>query len=351
MHQNEDEERKSLAKWLAILVPWTEPRTGEIIHEDRHHIHEASKNASQILGTLTEGKTDPWSGVNIRKIVRKSARFIVFLDDKLDIKWWWVLRPDLAIISAVQARITELTHESAFLVEEREQRNTGAPSHDRQLQHTHEAENIRCVIGEAMALALNEGTLDECEKIFVEAETYIAIAKDQRCRPKFVFVFALAVLFFGIMALARHLGWLGPVRPVNDVAQQLLDAAAAGAFGALISAVSRTTQLKLEPAAGTSGIAVEAVARALIGAAAGILVDLAFEGGLLVKDALDHAHPELADSVRLFLCLSAGVSERILPALVGKAETIVTKQHKTAAKKSHAPQKKSHAAADAKAPE
>ena len=346
--QDEDEERRSLAKSLATLVAWTEPRTNEIITKDPKQIHDAYKRASQILGALKEGRRDPWSGVNIHKIIRKSSRFIVFLDDKLDIKWWWILRPDIAIISTVQARITELSHESAFLVDERQKGISGRPAAAGQIQHTREAENVRCVIGEAMALALNGGTVAECERVFGEAEGYIAVAKDQRCRPKFVIVFVLAVLVFGILALARYEGWLGQALQENLVVEQLMEAAVAGAFGALISAVSRTTQLKLEPAAGTSGITVEAVARALIGAAAGILVDLAFEGGLLVKDALNPSHPQLQDSVRLFLCLSAGVSERILPALVGNAETLVSKQGKPITKKDHAAHDKSHAANDAK---
>jgi hypothetical protein len=317
--------RQDLSKAFTTLVNWTEPRTGETLKQTHEHVENAYKTASHILGTLHEGARDPWTGSKIHKIIRKSARFIVFLDDSLNIKWWWVLRPNMAVISAVQARITELTHESAFLVDER----TKVKSADGQLQHTREAENIRAVIGEAMAIALNDGKFAECEKVFSEAEVYMAVAKDQRCRPQFVFVFVLAVLACVAIAFARYSGWLGAALQGNVVAGQLTEAAVAGAFGALISAVSRTTQLQLEPAAGMSGIAVEAVARALIGAAAGILVDLAFEGGLLVKAALDQTRPQLQESVRLFLCLSAGVSERILPALVGKAEVIVTRQDKT----------------------
>jgi hypothetical protein len=335
-----DNESQVLANALATLVAWTEPRTGEVIEEDEKQILDAYKTASKILGGLQEGRRDPWSGVIIHKLIRKSSRFVVFLDDRLNIKWWWVLRPDMAIIAAVQARITELTHESAFLVDERRTQHSGARPEIPESVHTREAENIRCVIGEAMALALNEATIADCEKVFSEAENYIAVAKDQRCRPKFVGTFLLVVLAFGAVAIARYMGLLGHALEMNVAVQHGMEAAVAGAFGALISAVSRTTQLRLEPAAGTSGIAVEAVARALIGAAGGILVNFAFEGGFLMKDALNASHPNLEDSVRLFLCLSAGISERILPALVGKAETLVTKPERSVPTKS-APKKKS----------
>jgi hypothetical protein len=334
--------REKLGDAFTTLVNWTEPRTGEILKQNQQDIHEAYKTASHILSMLHENVTDPWTGSNIHKIIRKSSRFIVFLDDQLNIKWWWVLRPNMATISEVQARITELTHESAFLVDERQKGHSAGHAEGAAATHTREAENIRCIIGEAMALALNEGTIADCEKVFAEAESYIAVAKDQRCRPKFVVVFVIAVLGFGVIALLRYLGWLGHALQENSVVQHWMEAAVAGAFGALISAVSRTTQLKLEPAAGTSGIAVEAVARALIGAAAGIVVNFAFEGGLLVKDALNPNHPQLQDSVRLFLCITAGISERILPALVGKAESLVTKPDKAAATKEHAAKGKPH---------
>jgi hypothetical protein len=89
----------------------------------------------------------------------------------------------------------------------------------------------------------------------------------------------------------------------------------------MISAMTRTRQLALEPAAGTVGLYVEAGARAVIGAGAGMLMGFAFDSGLVGKGALQsHAW----ETARLFLCLAAGASERILPALIAKAESMTT---------------------------
>jgi hypothetical protein len=95
-------------------------------------------------------------------------------------------------------------------------------------------------------------------------------------------VTAISIVAF---VLYRWIDWFTGNPAPNDSATWV-NAAIAGAFGALVSALSRTKDLGLEPAARNPGLAVEAFARALIGAAAGLLVNFAFEGGLLVKDAL-----------------------------------------------------------------
>jgi hypothetical protein len=91
----------------------------------------------------------------------------------------------------------------------------------------------------------------------------------------------------------------------------------------MISAMTRTRDLGLEPAAGFRGLLIEATARALIGAGTGVLVSFAYDSGILVKDGIrDDAN--VRQLLRLFLCVASGASERILPALVGRAESLVT---------------------------
>jgi hypothetical protein len=68
-------------------------------------------------------------------------------------------------------------------------------------------------------------------------------------------------------------------------------------------------------------LSIEAVSRALIGAGAGLVVFFALEAGVL-QAALSN-DPEILRGMRLFLCIAAGASERILPSLIGKAEGVV----------------------------
>jgi hypothetical protein len=297
----------SLAQLFANIAVWTERQPGQPVAQMPPNLQQDLNTASALLGQLTEGMVDPWTGNTIQRIVRKTSRYIVFLDEHLNVRWWWVLQPDMDAICAVQARISELIHESAFLLTEDGSRG--------------EATNIRCVIGEAMALALNGGTAQQCDSVLAEAERYITVAKDQRCRPQFVLYFFLTWLFIG--GIAALVYWVDPIIRTagSENIHDWLEAAFAGSFGALISAVTRTTDLKLEPAAKRTGLLVEAAARALIGAAAGILVDFAFHGGLLVEQAIQ---PKFQDAVRLFLCVAAGISERMLPALVSKADDLIS---------------------------
>jgi hypothetical protein len=52
-----------------------------------------------------------------------------------------------------------------------------------------------------------------------------------------------------------------------------------------------------------------------------MLMGFAFDSGLVGKGALQ---PDAWETARIFLCLAAGASERILPALIAKAEGMTT---------------------------
>jgi hypothetical protein len=282
--------------------------------------NQAAQNAfwgaTKILSSLKAGEVDPWLGLKIDTIIRKSTRYIIYLDTDLDVQWFWLTQPDELAVGLVQARIGQLTKESSFLLVGRGNPLTVSLS-DRYL-----AKKIRSVMGEALALALNGSSEADCEAVLDEAKRYIAVAKDERTRPMFVSFFLLTVGLFGGV-LGAWVCWLAAccVKQVDHrFVTGWLEAAVAGGAGALISALLRTRDLGLEPAAGIKGIAVEAIARALIGAGSGVLVSFAFDSGILLKGAIQD--PATARILRLFFCVASGVSERMLPALVGRAESL-----------------------------
>jgi hypothetical protein len=287
---------------------------------------QAFLDASKILSALKAGDVDPWLGLRIETIVRKSTRYIIYLDPDLDVQWFWLTRPDDVAVGMVQARISQLTKESAFLLVGRVRRKWTLFGAKQAPAITSEdlflAKEIRCVMGEALALALTGASEADCEAVLDEAKRYIAVAKDLRTRPWFVTVFLFTVGLLGAV-LAGWICWLAKCC-VNNIDHPFvtgwLEAAVAGSAGALISALLRTRDLGLEPAAHFKGIAVEAVARALIGAGSGVLMSFAFDSGVLLKGAL--ANQDTSHFLRLFLCVASGVSERMLPALVGRAESL-----------------------------
>jgi hypothetical protein len=67
---------------------------------------------------------------------------------------------------------------------------------------------------------------------------------------------------------------------------------------------------------------IEDVSRLLIGVGAGILVYLAFNAHLLLKGAINDAL-DVQMAAQWLLCIVSGLSEKILPSVLGKAESLV----------------------------
>jgi hypothetical protein len=179
------------------------------------------------------------------------------------------------------------------------------------------AEQIRCLIAESMAMMLNRVSRAECEKIQAMAEHQILVERDRICRGPFFWNFLLgAGCFAAFAAVATHVPFFSSLAGLAQVAL-------AGAVGAFISAITRTQQLALAPEAGRSGLRVDAFVRACIGAGAAVLVYFAFESKIILKGALPENSTELQASLMYFLCIAAGASERILPNLIGRAESMI----------------------------
>jgi hypothetical protein len=335
---------KAFLRAMVDLAQWRKGHPGSEADDEPDDIAAKRKAVMLRLSELREGEMDPWMGREIKVLVRKSTRYVVYLDQDLDIQWWWAQRfPKEEDLSVIQANVTRLSGASAFLLDDKSDLRLGgirrtwmwgllrqlflAGQSDNKsiLQQENErarrtAEQIRLLIAESMAMLLNGAGRAECEKVQAMAEQQILVAKDQLCRSIFFwqFVWALLVLL-GLTVLTQKFG--GLIWSVNDAPSILwYFAAMSGAFGAFLSAISRTRSLMLEPDSGLRGLRMEAFARALIGAGAGILVYFAFESGLIVKAAIDKSNQ---DAMKMFLCIASGWSERILPALMARAETMV----------------------------
>ncbi len=152
------------------------------------------------------------------------------------------------------------------------------------------------------------------------------MSKDQHTRPLFLLFFLTIVSVLGAI-LGFWICFGGRCCAAFDArfVGNWLEAAVAGSAGAMISAMLRTTDLGLEPAARWKGLMIEAAARALIGAGTGVLIALAYESGILLKQIIKD-DSQIQHAVRLFLCIASGASERILPSLVGKAEDLLNKE-------------------------
>lgn len=337
-------------KAMVALAHWRS------MHPDAEPKDEPSEVAEQRLfvmnrlSSLMEGDIDPWLGRRIMVLIRKSTRYIVYLDDTLEIQWWWTQRLNSEEgLSIIQASVARLSCASEFLLDVNndlrqrhfekcipllrgEKYNSAGKSNDAEEQHRKEylekAKGVRSLIAESMAMVLNGVRTAECKTVQAIAEQQILIEKDKMCRGAFFWQFFVTVLCLASASIAI---WLlsGPSRSAfwNEIAT-LASVATAGAFGALVSTMTRTQQLALEPELGRRGLRAEALSRASIGAGAAILTYFAFESGLIVKAALS-TDDTIQEATRFFLCLAAGGSERILPSLVGRAEGLMSLSNQT----------------------
>jgi hypothetical protein len=319
-----------LQKALAHLALWylRNPQTGP--KDEDATTQQARETAMQTLSAIKAGDVDPWLGKAIKTVVRKSTRYLIYLDNDCTIQWWWIMKPpNEELVGYVQAQINRLQDESAFLLRPSDLRTRmyGLKAlKDDSLLDPKRAETIRGLIAESMAVALNNGSREECDRVLKQAEDQILVAKDQLCRPIFVrtFLYVIAIFALAYVVLiyacdptcdpSRCMGW-------NNFARLWHDAAIAGAIGALTSALLRSGQLRMEPNSQARGIQIDAFARAMVGAVAGVMTSFAFESNLFVKAALGNGSTE---ALRLFLCLAAGASERLLPNLISRAENMLS---------------------------
>ena len=296
------------------------------------------------LVNMQEGERDPWLGRVIKVLVRKSPRYIVYLDQDLEVRWWSIDKLAQDGMGSVQANVMTLSHASRFLKDRDSDLRLGwfsytlrgwvntqwvrdyVESSNRARLDLAQARSdttligIRRLIAESMAMVLNDVKREECEKVQLQAEEQILVAKDQLCRGVFFWEFFLAVVLIFVVCVAfktfAQLVYADLIPGWNWFLSAI-----AGSFGAFLFATSRTQSLRLEPDSGRRGLLMEAYSRALIGAGAGLLTYFAFEAEVILKGSLKDDN--VKDAMRVFLCIASGWSERILPSLLGRAEGLV----------------------------
>ncbi len=149
---------------MANITAWRIRHPGVGYDKEPEEIWLIRRDAMQQLSALSEGDTDPWLNRRIKVIIRKSTRFIVYLDDQWDVQWWWLQRPkDALTVALIQARATNLAHESRFLLHDNDLRSSLLQRLGRRRaednREVEKVESIRAQIGEAMALAIEGASL------------------------------------------------------------------------------------------------------------------------------------------------------------------------------------------------
>ncbi len=342
------EEDRSFCKAMVALANWRTRNPKLEPADEPDDVNQQRQLVMLRLSQLREGDLDPWTGRKIQVLVRKSTRYIVYLDDKFDVQWWWTQRlPKEEGLSLIQANVTRLTSASAFLLAPQAELGASWPGRIKSffagepalepsggppavvtppghLKPSHaSALQVRRLIAESMAMVLNNASTADCEKIQLKADEQILIEKDRQCRGVFFWHFFIAVIVAAMASILVTQGFsLWGIQAAGSGAALLSQVILAGAVGAFLSALTRTRQLALEPESGRAGLAADAYARASIGAGVAMLVFYAFESNVILKGALSTG-AGIHEAAVYFLSIASGASERVMPALVGRAESLI----------------------------
>lgn len=263
-----------------------------------------------------EGDFEPYLGKHIRYLTYKSRRFIVFLDSRLSVEWacagHFELTPE---IGRVLNRVAELTA----------------------LPIDHLAFQVRfafrALVAEAIARVLRDqpgvsGATADKDRAKADAEAsqdaldkalnfYTARSTEQaRWWYLSASVVTSLVTLLTVLCLWMLRTWVEAL--IGTPAFEVICGAGAGAAGALLSVLVGSRQHTPNSATQQRIHWFEGAARILAGSMGAVLVALAIKGNLVLGEVQSANAKELF----FFLCMVAGWSERLVPSLIERFESL-----------------------------
>jgi hypothetical protein len=177
---------------------------------------------------------------------------------------------------------------------------------------------FRRLLAEGMARVLGDKDIAKARESLDYAEAFLRDRSVERAR---VWYMATSFAVSGLALLSALTIWILRQRVIGSIGKDPFEVGLAGlvgALGALISIFSRTERIKVDAVAGRWVHCVESAARTITGVVGALLTALAVKANALlgVTKSSDHALAWL-----LFICATAGASERFVPNLIKQAES------------------------------
>lgn len=263
------------------------------------------------FGHLREGAFDPELGRWVRKVILVvEAEFAVYVDRDYDVQYLSDKTIDPAEFGKVQTQVLFLEQASQFLKRDR-----------------HALLHVRCLLAQAYAQVLETDSSDEAAEPLALARALLAQKSPD---VSFAWYFESAAVTCILFALAALFLWGSRYRPcvttyLGRTAFELILCIFAGGIGALFSISSRAAHLPLNALAGRRTHELEAHARLFAGSLSAALLVLALKSKLILAP-LGQGAGHL--STLLLLSVLAGISERVVPSLVGRFEESLSKTEK-----------------------
>lgn len=229
-------------------------------------------------------------------LIRSTRNFVVYLDKELELEWQTTDEFEDKFNVGDSAQVLRRI---AYL-------NAVPTSH---LPKEH-VKSLRLMLGEAMALALQDQIID-AGHLANDAFEFL-IARNRDCSRRW---FLLASLIsFGVIALICLLTYSLRTALDGTLGAEIIDGvccAGIAACGSMCSIILRIPKLQLDPAAGTLLHSLEAIGRLILGSIFGVAALIAIKSELIF--------PKLNGAGlagMLVIAFASGFSERLVPSFI-----------------------------------
>lgn len=250
-----------------------------------------------------------WGNFRAHVLIMETTDFIVALDEALDVDW---MTSD-ALEKKIQDRSADGFGEAFNRVAALEGVSIGYLAHEQKVQ-------FRRMLGEGVARAL-QSDFGNSKQILDRADEYVAACNVGVARTWYLQASTIATMLTVAVMMGGWISrtWLSAL--LGPTAPEIALCCAAGAFGALLSVFQRVGKSALEPSAGPRLHRWEGAGRILLGVGAALIAVLALKLEVILPQITHSERPLVAYGL---LCLVAGISERLMPAVINKIETSVS---------------------------
>jgi hypothetical protein len=247
-----------------------------------------------------------WPACEVRHLILSTAKFIVFLDNDLDVDWASSSAYDENERSDDKRERGEILIRAAAV---------------ECIPNDHQKENIRLnfkrMVGEGVARAL-EHEYDIGRKIVEQARQYIEARNVEKARYWQLCTACVLGVMLGLCGLALWWFRAFPIRAWGEPAYFLFMAGVAGSIGAVLSMIFRMGHTFPTSEAPRALHILEAASRVLAGYFSGLLAAGSVQVGLILSVASGNGQMH---ATMLVVAFASGASERFAPSIIARLET------------------------------
>jgi hypothetical protein len=270
-------------------------------------IHSTANGAFSSYTSFRVGQVDPSMGVKIKEILRVNDCFIVYIDEKFSLQWYWNLPLDADIAAKVFNRAGDLEARTQFLrqKEDQEENLTSA---------------LR-LIGEGVVELFSTKDVTYANAALDTADKFITQRSREVSRRWYFIPF---LIFFAVSALVILVSYIFDSSLTKQIA---IICTFAGGVGAFISRALDNDNTPISATAGRMLHWIEATLRWCIGLTAGLIVWLLVTGN--IAGSFLNTPTGQNTFALVAVALLAGASERLLPSLIQTFDESIKKNNNT----------------------